>query len=120
MKISEMTNDQAAEAMIRISSPLGNLCEDEGLMELIKTAQESSDAPVIQTIGRILPKVITYLLKGHKEDLYEIIGALNMVDTAFVAKMNFVQTVKMVRESYDDVLKDFFKSSVPVTKKSEA
>ena len=29
MKISEMTNDQATEAILRIAPPISNICEDE-------------------------------------------------------------------------------------------
>ena len=42
MKISEMTNDQAADVLIRLSVPLGNICEDEetiGIIEKYKSME---------------------------------------------------------------------------------
>lgn len=118
MKISDMTNDQAAEALIRLSVPFGNICEDEAAMNMIEEYKNLNKAPLIQTIGKLLPQVISYILKSHKDDLYEIIGSLTFKSKAAVAKMNFVETVKVVRESYDEVLQSFFTSSVKQIKES--
>lgn len=119
MKISEMTNDQAAEAMIRLAVPFGNICEDEEALKLIDEYKGLSKIPVIQTIGRMLPKIAGYLLKTHKDDLYEIIGALTFQTAEKVAKMNFAETIKVMRESYDEVLVSFFPSSVVQTNKTK-
>lgn len=120
MKISEMTNDQAAEAMIRLAAPFGNICEDEEALKLIDEYKNMSKMPVIQTIGKLLPKLAGYLLKTHKYDLYEIVGALTFNTAEKVAKMNFVQTVNLMRDSYDEVLASFFPSSVQQTKSIES
>lgn len=119
MKISEMTNEQAAEAMIRISTPIGNLCDDEKVMELINKYQSMSEKPFIQTIGVIIPEIVIFAFKTHKEDLYEIVGALTMQSADKVAKMNFVKTINVLKESYDDVLKDFFTSSKSLMTQNE-
>ena len=111
MKISEMNNEQAPEAMIRLSVPFGNLCDDEKVVELINKYRDMKDIPMIQTIGKVLPEIIMYAFKAHKTDLYEIVGALTDQTVEKVAKMNFVKTVNVLKESYDDVLKDFFTSS---------
>lgn len=111
MKISEMNNEQATEAMIRLSVPFGNLCDDEKIVDMIKRYKKMGDVPAIQTIGRILPEVAMFAFKEHKDDLYEIVGALTQQTKEKVAKMNFVKTINVLKESYDDVLKDFFTSS---------
>lgn len=120
MKISEMNNDQAAEAMIRLAVPFGNICEDEEAIKLIDEYKNMGDMPVIQTIGRLLPKFVKYMLKSHKNDLYEIVGALTFNTVEKVAKMNFAETIKAVRESYDEVLVSFFPQSVAQTKKEKS
>lgn len=112
MKISEMTNDQAAEALIRLAVPFGNICDDEKLVEMIDRYTKTKDEPYIRVIGRMLPDAVAYALKEHKADLYEIIGALSNKKVAEVAKMNFIETIKVFRESYDEVLHGFFQSSV--------
>lgn len=120
MKISEMNNDQAAEAMIRLAVPFGNICEDEEALKLIDEYKSMGSMPLIQTIGKMLPKIAAYMLKTHKNDLYEIIGALTFNTVEKVAKMNFAQTVKLMKDSYDEVLLSFFPSSVKQTKSSES
>ena len=118
MKISEMTNEQAAEALIRISTPFGNICEDETAIKMIEEYKEMSQKPMIQTIGKLLPQIIAYVFKTHKDDLYEIVGALTFKTKAAVSKMNFVETIKVLRESYDEVLSSFFTSSAEQMKKA--
>lgn len=111
MKISEMTNEQAAEALIRLSVPFGNICDDEEALKLIDQYNKMRKIPMIQMIGKILPQLTGYLLKTHKEDLYEIVGALTMQKASAIAKMNFFETIKIIKGSYDEVLRDFFTSS---------
>ena len=107
-----MTNDQATEAIIRIATPISNICDDKGMLEIIDSLGKMGEMNLITAIGRILPKIATYALKDHKNDLYEIIGALQMKPTAQVGKMNFAETIKAVKESYDDILAGFFTDSV--------
>lgn len=113
MKISEMTNDQAAEALIRISEPLRNICDDDDLLGIIDKWQNMENEPFIKTIGQLIPDFVLYALRKHRNDLYEIIGALTQQPVGKVGAMNFKQTVQTVQDSYDEVLKDFFTSSAP-------
>lgn len=112
MKISEMTNEQASEALIRLSVPFGNICDDEKITELIEKYRSMTDKPFIHTIGKMIPEIVAYAFKTHKQDMYEIVGALTGSTVEKVRKMNFLETVKVLKESYDEVLKDFFTSSV--------
>lgn len=118
MKISEMTNEQAAEAMIRLSVPFSNICDDEEALNLIDEMGKMKDMPLIKAIAKALPKIVAFGLQKHKADVYEIIGALLMVSTTKVAKMNFAETVKAVRDSYDDMLASFFTQSALAEKVS--
>lgn len=119
MKISEMTNDQAAEALVRMSGPVGRICDDEEMVTMLDQISKMKDLGLVRAIGQMLPKLTAYALKKHKEDVYEIIGALDDKPTAKVAKMPFVETVKLLQDSYDDVLRDFFTRSAPAVKTSE-
>lgn len=118
MKISDMTNDQAAEAMIRLSVPFGNICEDDEAMKMIDEYKGMNNQPVIKTIGKMLPQFVAYMFKTHKHDLYEIVGAVTMQKPEAVAKMKFMDTVKIMKESYDEVLQGFFTSSVKQMKET--
>ena len=120
MKISEMTNEQAADALIKVAEPFENICGDEEMLGLMEKLQNAQNKPVIQTLGDILPKFVLYALKKHRDDLYQIIGAVTMKPVEEVARMNFKKTIDTVKESYDDIIRDFFTSSVPVTEKEES
>lgn len=111
MKISQMNNNQAADALVRIADPMGRICDDEELVDMLDTFSNLKNVGFIAAIGRMLPRIVAYALKKHREDMYEIIGALDGKTSEEVAKMNFVETVKLVKDSYDDILKDFFISS---------
>lgn len=114
MKISEMTNDQATTALVRLSGPISNICDDEEMLALIDEVQgmkNVKNVPVIKTVAKLIPKFVTFGLAKHKRDIYEIVGALLMESTAKVAQMNFIQTVNAVKDSYDEVLASFFTPS---------
>ena len=111
MKISEMTNDQATDALIRIATPLSNICDDEEMLRILDDLKSLGDMNLLTAVGKLLPKIVTYGLKKHKTDVYEIIGALQMMPTTKVGSMNFAETIQAVRDSYDDVLASFFTES---------
>ena len=111
MKISEMTNDQAAECLIRLSVPFGNICDDEKMIGMIDQYTKMKDVPFVRTIGRMIPEIVAYAFKEHKADLYEIVGALTDKKADEIGGMNFVETINIVKASYDEVLHSFFTSS---------
>lgn len=115
MKISEMNCDQATEAMIRISGPISNIVDDDDALALIdeiqKLAKDDPNMHPVRQIAKFLPKIVTFGLKKHKTDLYEIVGALTDTPVGKVGAMNFGQIYQEVKESYDDVLAGFFTRS---------
>lgn len=115
MKLSQMTNEQACEAMIRLSDPVSRLLEDKSILPLLKQLSEMKDVPAAEAVGAMLPKAVAFAMKDHRDDLFEIIGAMTDESAEQVAKMNFMQTISVVREFADKDFIDFFKSSGNVT-----
>ena len=113
MKLSEMTNDKATEALIELSIPIGNICDSDEVTNLIEEYKKIKDVTVIQAVGKMLPKMLTLLLRTHRDDIYQIIGILNGCPASKIAKMTFGETMKLVRDSYDEVIHGFFTSSMP-------
>lgn len=115
MKISEMNVDQATDAMIRLAGPFSSICDDDDALKIIdevrNTAKENPDMHPLRQVSKFLPKIVTFGLQKHKDDMYEIIGALTETPTGHVGKMNFLETIKAVKDSYDDVLAGFFTQS---------
>ena len=110
MKISEMNNDQAADAMIKLAGPISRLLEDEETRKLEEEAQSQREGESgIAFFGRILPKFVPFAMKDHREDLYAVIAALTLQPVSAIGKMNFVQTIRELRESIDEDFLGFFK-----------
>lgn len=110
MKISEMTNDQATEALLRISGPFANIADDDDAMGMLDEIQamQAAGIPLQRATVRMIPKFVEFGLSKHKKDFYEIVGALAMKPTGVVGKMNIVQTIQLLRESWDDITASFF------------
>lgn len=108
MKISEMNNDQAADALIRIAPAFENICNDEELIGALEKIKDMGKEPMIKVIGYVVPVFVSVGLKRHKNDLYDIIGALTQSPVNRIGKMNFKETIKTFQDSYDEILRDFF------------
>ena len=120
MKISEMTNDQACEAIIRISGALANIFEDEGASALSEDIDKIGKGEITLTsaMSTVIPRFVTFGIKNHKDDLYEFVGALTGKNIAEVANMNFIETINTVRDSWDEVASGFFTSTARAEKKN--
>lgn len=121
MKISEMTNDEALDALLMITPCVDNILGDEELLENLRqiTALKGKTMGEIYAIGaKRITSLLPILLKNHRADVYGIIGAVNGMAVSQVAKCKLVDTVEMVKEIVDDeVLADFFKSRTGAEKK---
>ncbi len=115
MKISEMTNDQATNAIITIAQPIANIMDDPNAESFFTELSEQKGKNLANVIGAILPKAVAFCMKDHKKDLYAIVGALTMVPVSKVGTMNFVQTIKELKDSIDEDFLSFFKSSGSAT-----
>lgn len=116
MRISEMTNDQATDAMIRLASAFSVIFEDKNTEKFLTDIDGKEWKYAIKSV---IPHFVAYALSEHKNELYEVVGALNAVPVSEVGGMNFFETVKSVQNSWDDVLKNFFTSSVTAKRGKE-
>lgn len=110
MKISEMTNDQAAEALIRLAGPFAALADDEEIMTMLNEikAMKSQGIAVMTATVKMIPRFVTFGLAKHKKDLYEIVGALLQKPASAVGELNTLQTIKAVQDSFDEDTQTFF------------
>ena len=110
MTFREMDNDKASEAMVRISAALSFICEDEEVIKMLNDINDEENMTMLVGVTKYMPKLTALAFRRHKDDLYEIVGALSQKDKKQVGKMNFIETVKLLQENWD-VLMDFFPSS---------
>lgn len=112
MKISQMNNEQAAEAMIKMAQPISNLMEDKETAALLQSMTEGGkEENGIAYFGKVLPKIVAFCLKGHRDDVFAIVAALLMEPVSSVGKMNFLETCNAVKDSIDEDFISFFKRS---------
>lgn len=111
MKLSEMTNAQAAEAMIRLSGPFAEICDDEDAVKIVDEYKVRYNKPRFYLLGQLLPQLVSHVLVKHRAALYEIISVLTEQPVGKIDQMNFGETVQILRDSYDDMLASFFTSS---------
>lgn len=109
MTIADMSMDQATETMIRVSSVLAFILEDEEVKSFIDGIIESGNESILTIIPKYLPKLTNILFRRHKDSLYELISALYGIDKKEVGRMNFKDAVNVLTENWS-VLKDFFTS----------
>lgn len=110
MNINEMSMDQASDAMLRISNALGFILEDEEVTTLLDDIGKSESSSPMMWIHKYLPRIANAALRRHKDDVYEIIGALSQQDKKAVGNMNFMQAVALLKENWETLM-GFFTSS---------
>lgn len=115
MKLSEMTNDQFCDVLLRVTGPFANITEDPDCAPLVEGFNKISNGEMelADAAKAFLPKVIVFGLghDKHRADVYEIIGALLDVPTEQVRTMNPLVTIKAVRENWDETISSFFPST---------
>ena len=118
MKLSMMNNDQACEALVRLTTPVANIADDPAVEPLLKelASHEGDDRMNgLKVIAKMLPRIVPLLLKDHKADVYEVISVLSGKTANEVGKMRLTETIFILKDSIDGELLDFFKSSSPAT-----
>lgn len=119
MRISEMDNDQAADALVKIAGAYSFVSDDADITSLIDQIKaEDDDENIFAIISRYLPRIITLALKKHRASVYEIVSALTGADNKEVGKMNFKETVGVIMENWEE-LKAFFPWPASRTRREE-
>lgn len=118
MKLSEMGLEQARVAMIRLAEPFGHICDDEDMVKLLDEFKTYLRLPIVITVGKIIPKIVTLCFDKHYADLIEVLSVLSDQPTEKAKKLKFGEAVQVIRENYDDLADTFFPSSAHAAKRS--
>lgn len=112
MTISQMTTEQAADALVRISYAVSPIVKEEKIRQTIEiVAGHREDKDVLATIGDVIDCLVPTLLKDYRTNVYEIVSALAGKSAEEVATQNILVTIRDIKESVDQELIDFFTSS---------
>ena len=113
MKLSEMSTDQMADAMVLIAEPVANIAADTKVSAALKgysTSQKKGET-VAQTFGKMIGKLAPALLQDHRQDVYAVLSALTEKTVEGIASQKGMQTIADIKACWDGELANFFKSA---------
>ena len=110
MKISKMSTEQAADVLVRIAEPVSNIMDDSRVTDVLKEISTMKNIPYIKIFAILVPKIVPLALETHRDDLFEVVGALDSKTVSEVKNQNILKTIKVLQESIDKDLIDFFGS----------
>lgn len=114
MKLSELSTDKALDALCELTPYVSNICEDTDLVgtlgEVIKYDDMNIYGQFALMAGKI-GKITPILLRTHRADVYGILSVMNEKTVGEIAAQPVADTIRQVREAFQDVeLLRFFKS----------
>lgn len=124
MKLSEMTTERTADTLCELVPYIAAISTDEELTEEIRSSidpKKAANRAELMILGaKKLSKIVPILLKKRREELFGILGVLNLRTPEQIAKQNILVTMGQVREMVKDrELVDFFKSCASTEEKAE-
>lgn len=115
MKLSNLSTDQALDVLCRLTPLISNITSDTALVEtlgkVVNAGEGLNKYGSFMLVAERLGESIPILLKTHREDVYGILSILNEKGPEEVAKQNLLETLRQLREVFQDKeLMAFFKS----------
>lgn len=124
MKLSELSTDRALDVLCELTPAIANIVEDKMVAAALERAmpENNSNFPdkeesqsnfafglkIFEEIGKLAP----VLLKNHRSDVYTILSVLNEKPVPEIAAQPIRNTIRQVREVFqDEDLLSFFRSS---------
>lgn len=116
MKLSELSTDQALDVLCELTPYIGSITSDEELIGTLGRAMDPGDS--LNTYGKFallagrVGELTPLLLKAHRADVYGILSVVNQRSAADIAAQPVKDTIRQVRELFqDEDLLSFFRSS---------
>ena len=114
MKLSELTTERAADVLCELTPYMANSTGDKSLLDELANKFDSkgkSAAELYTFAAHKYATLVPILLKEHRNDVFGVLSVLNETELDKIAKQNIMETIKQVREVFQDKeLLDFFKS----------
>ncbi len=114
MRLAELSTDKGLDVLCELTPYASAILED---VELLNTLGEQADFEGMNLFGQIavvsgrVSKIIPLLLKGHRPEVYGILSVLNEKSVEEIAAQPVSDTVRQVKEVFqDNELLNFFKS----------
>ena len=111
MKLSEMSTDMAADALVRIADPASEIINDENVFIVFRNAAKLKDAAPNAQIAFVVRDVAPLLLKTHRKAVYAVLSIMTGKTEKQIGEQVITETIKDIRESVDGELLSFFTPS---------
>ena len=105
-KLSEMTTEELARMLTRLTQPVCSILEDERVAEMMKQAVPGE--ALMTSLSRAAKKILPGLMRDHAGALLEIAALLTGKTKKDIRCMNGMEALRLVRASMDGELMDFF------------
>lgn len=117
MRLSQLTTDEALDVLCEITPYIMNISADETLLNAIKAKikpeKGATKAEIYVLAADKVSRIVPIILKGHREDIYGMVGVINGKTVDEIRAQNILTTSKQISEMFKDKeLLDFFKSCV--------
>lgn len=114
MKLSQLTTERAADVLCELTPYIANITGDKALLDELANKFDSkgkSAAELYTFAANKYAALVPILLKEHRNDVFSVLATLNERSADEIAKQNVMETMKQVRDLFQDKdLLDFFKS----------
>lgn len=114
MKLSELTTERAADVLCELTPYIANITGDKFLLDELSNKFDSKGKSVAELYTFAANKyaaLVPILLKEHRNDVFSVLAVLNECSADEIAKQKVMETMKQVRDLFQDKeLLDFFKS----------
>lgn len=113
MKLSEMSTEKAADALMLLAPEIQPLLLDAQLMSELRKGTKDKDKAV-ETGAMKLATLVPVILGKYRPNVFRILAALNDKTPEEIAAQNVLVTIRQLKEMIrDKELLDFFTPSVP-------
>ena len=75
MKLSEMSTEQFADAMLTLAPAVASIAEDKAITQVMDNIAKKSRGDALEFAGAIAREAVPALLKEHRADMYVILSA---------------------------------------------
>lgn len=110
MKLSQLTTDQLAHVLLRLTPPLCRILRDERTLavldELTFTGLDAQ--PPLFSASRLWEKLLPLLLDTHAEDFYQALSVLTEKTPEVLRRQSGLTTIQDLISIWDGQLASFF------------
>lgn len=121
MKLSQLTTDNALDALCRLTPYLSNITTDQEFVEEIGKIVDGKGLSLFGQYTMMMERitvVLPILLQKHRPDVYGVLSVLNDKTEEEIAAQTVMETMGQLRELFQDKeLLDFLGSFMPRKKK---